>query len=273
MRRGQKIKVVAATGSDLDRNRKIIRRIATKWTTRLQENYAPDYDLTQKLIVIKEVLPEDDRYEYPRKGRTQARVQTYLDYQGRVLEADHESRVQRGDYLLVVIEFLTKNWPSFSTEVLEQNLVHELLHVLDPKMGLFVKDGHLMEDEDLMNRKTRELIERMRDNRRVKFYHYARKGQVKSILKEGLLPSDSEKGYVFLWDSYPAALEGVGILRQSEPIKAAILEVRIPRAWAEIDDNYGNYEAEYRHSFKVRKRIPPEMITMVESLIIESSEV
>jgi hypothetical protein len=99
----------------------------------------------------------------------------------------------------------------------------------------------------------------------MRFYHYVERSLADSILKEGLLPTRSEKRCVFLWDSYDLAVDSCRILFRSEPLKIAILEIDIPQSWAELDTNYSEGEAEYGHSFQVRKRIPAKMIKLKDT--------
>jgi hypothetical protein len=155
MRRGQKVKVIATSGGLLGREGEI-RRVALKWIRRLQSTV--NYDLTGKMFVFEEVGREEEVQDGRlRDSDLLAQVSGYRDGKGKSLAQD-SVRVRRGDYSLVLIELLTLHWPRFSTSFLEDNIVHELLHVVRPQIGRIIKNGELVEDGDYMHKTTSMLI-------------------------------------------------------------------------------------------------------------------
>jgi hypothetical protein len=104
----------------------------------------------------------------------------------------------------------------------------------------------------------------------LKFYHYTPQRKLESILRYGLKPEKSEKGFTFLWDSLNLAVDNCGVLAgsnpaRSRPVKVAILEVVIPKSWTRPDDGYSQAEAGYGHSFKLKRRVSPERLTLVDA--------
>jgi hypothetical protein len=117
-----------------------------------------NYDLTGKMFVFEEVGREEEVQDGRlRDSDLLAQVSGYRDGKGKSLAQD-SVRVRRGDYSLVLIELLTLHWPRFSTSFLEDNIVHELLHVVRPQIGRIIKNGELVEDGDYMHKTTSMLI-------------------------------------------------------------------------------------------------------------------
>ena len=89
-------------------------------------------------------------------------------------------------------------------------------------------------------------------------YHVAAARRLPHIMEKGLLPSESEKGYVFVWDSIEMA--GQNLLPLEEG-KFAIISLRIPESWVIPDDGYIiGVDAQAGHAFRVARRIPPSML-------------
>jgi hypothetical protein len=118
-----------------------------------------NYDLKQKLLVVEEVLAQHDPYEYVGDMGAYAKLTLFKDYRGEVIPTEHQDdRVKNGEYLLALIELSTSNWRRFSINWLEHNLAHELLHVVDPQLGMYVKNGRMWENERLMRKTTFDLL-------------------------------------------------------------------------------------------------------------------
>jgi len=101
------------------------------------------------------------------------------------------------------------------------------------------------------------------------FYHSTSLSKVRRILRTGLLPEksispDEERLFVYLWDDVHSALEdsprvALGLRR----METAIVEVKIPKSWARLDDRYyPEVDAEYGHAWKVARRIPASRISL-----------
>ena len=160
MRHCQRVKVISARCSSgpLVGKENIVRTIAAKWIRRLSPTV--NYDMRKKLFVFEETVG----YDVP-AGETEtfALVRCYTDQSGEPLPFESQcERVGRGDYFLVCIELFTSNWPGISPSILEENILHELLHVVRPSIGLYRKNGALCEDEDFVSDTTKKLIKEFR---------------------------------------------------------------------------------------------------------------
>lgn len=147
--------MISTTGGMLEGREQEVHRIATKWIRRL--NSSVKYDLSGKMFVFQELDPAEEGSQHWHD--IFARVNGYCDTKGKWLpEAEKDRRVRRGDYSLVLIELLTWNWHRFSSSFLEDNIIHELMHVVRPQIGRLIKNGELIEDEDYMHKITRKLV-------------------------------------------------------------------------------------------------------------------
>jgi hypothetical protein len=161
MKPGQKIKVVLATEDSLLKGRELsIRNVVAKWIRRLSSTV--DYDLKEKLFLFEELWWRDVALG---EKKYYARVRGYRDQTGGwVANESQDERARRGDYLLVEIELFSTNWSHASPSLIEDCILHELLHVVRPGIARFMENGIEYEDEAFMHRTTRKLI---RDFRRL----------------------------------------------------------------------------------------------------------
>lgn len=171
MRHSQKVKIISAHGGLLDGKEHIVWKIAVTWIRRLSSTV--EYDLRKKLFVFE----EQGKHDIPRGERTiYAKVNGYRDRLGQWIPAESQNeQVRKGDYLLADIELYTGNWPRFSVSLLEDNAVHELLHVVRPEIGMFLKNGVMFEDEEFTKATTRKLIRdfrRLGRSERAALFHY-----------------------------------------------------------------------------------------------------
>jgi len=60
-----------------------------------------------------------------------------MDEKGQMVESISE-RLEKGDFTVILIDMLTFNRGPFSLRKFENNLVHELLHVVYPYQGMFI---------------------------------------------------------------------------------------------------------------------------------------
>jgi hypothetical protein len=183
MRHGQKVKVISATGGLFEGREQEIRCVALKWIRRLRSTV--NYDLTGKMFVFEEVGPGEEVQDgLLQNPDMYARVNGQCDAKGKWLPTDgsRDADVRRGNYSLVLIELLASHWPRFSASLLEDNIVHELLHVIRPQIGRAIKNGDLVEDEDYMHKTTRKLI---------KNFERMSKSDKHTILKELITDADN----------------------------------------------------------------------------------
>jgi len=154
--RGHKIKIISALEGWLGGKESSAERVMTELIAFLAPRVS--YDLEQKLFVVEEVLKKS-----PSKKKTYAKLTSFRDTRGRVIPAEcHHRQVKNGEYLLAHIELFTDNWPRFSMNSLEKNLAHELLHIIDPKLGTYVKNGCMWENERIMKKATIDVLRAMK---------------------------------------------------------------------------------------------------------------
>ncbi len=159
VRKGQRVKLITSGDKGiLEPHRKPLMRRTVLWRNRLSTQTC--YDFKEKMIVLEEVVPELEPSEYVGQEHTQAKLEWLKDEKGSIIETLEVNRVERGDYHLIYITLYTANWPNYSMKLFEENLVHELLHVLYPRKAFFLRKGLLYENQREMRRFTTDIIEK-----------------------------------------------------------------------------------------------------------------
>src|SRR6266571_1407122 len=138
------------------RSKQIVKLVPTEKGV-FWDNIQPLTKITRKWMKRLLVTEVNDYYD----RETYARFRGCFDDKEGFVEPISEP-LKKGDFTVIMIDMLTFNWGAFTIRKFEINLVHELLHVVDPDKAIYVSkdDGLRHENEVEMKKWTQEIIAR-----------------------------------------------------------------------------------------------------------------
>ncbi len=147
----RRLKFIIKTGSLLEGHERELQNVAAYWRRILARDVRRD--LKDKFIVFEyEDYPDPETY---------GKVVGIKDAKGEwIPSSDQFGALESGRWFMATIELFSESWSGYNIKEIEEIILHELCHLVYPKMGFVIKAGTLYEDEAANHKFVMRLIKK-----------------------------------------------------------------------------------------------------------------